>query len=72
MLEGIEVDIWLVDDLSRPYGFRRWKNIPRIGDSIELGRDGGWSLGTVELVRWGQYRDRPDEQRVALFVKWKD
>lgn len=73
MSRGLPVSIYVVTDgKAEMYAFRRWTHIPRVGDTVELQRDGKWELADVTHVRWGSESPSDlDDQRVVLFVEWK-
>lgn len=72
-MDGIYMDIHMSDRNGKVfrYASRRWAQVPRIGERVELQKPGddSYHLAEVIMVHWGEDTITRD-QRVALIVKW--
>jgi hypothetical protein len=72
-MDGISIDIYVETSQGHAskHAFRRWTNVPRVGDFVELKNPDmgeGYHLAKVFRLHWGEIGGR--DQCVAMFCRW--
>ena len=69
----ISTDIYLMDadGLCEKYAYRRFQQVPRVGEFVELRKNHKWECAEVVRVVHGEIEAPPYEQTCAIVVKWE-
>lgn len=69
----IGTEIYLMHERGRceKYARRRFQQVPRVGEFVELRKNDKWECAEVVRVQYGEIDAPPYEQTAAIFVKWE-